>query len=1112
MAASKIKHKVTGLSVSRKGNTFTAKWKVPSTLKSGVKGKSLKATGLKVTMKAGSTRKSGSKSAGSTSITSYFGTGGTKNPKNYFDRAKWYPVTGKKLGSVAFEVVGTNGKKRGPKASKSLVFRKPAAPKLAVPELETATGNVTCAVTLSETSTSAQERYDVAYKTTVTRGTDDGMAGIPVTVTSKAGGSGGTSTKCTLTYTGSDLQGLRRDEWVKIAFDAWARGLAGDSAHAKASKVVAWAATPVVKQVTQDEGNGIVLVELEKLKTDYHPATKLQLQYVHSESDVVGNVNESEWQDVSGATANADETALSCRWDAVSTAETGVYTFVRVKCTADFEHMYSTSEPVWLNRMYVSPAGSGTSAAEDIRVWSVEAASDADALIARVAWNDSTYNGTEVSWSDDSDGWHSNEDPKSVSMPDVSWDDGPLYVTTADKTPAQGKTYWVKDGGTWKGTAGGSMLTWAGAPNHIEAQTVQGGTATVYFDSVRATVEAAGEAGQVSLLVGTAGILVVATSVFYSGGTFQTGGSMAWDGSALTASYPGGITADVTASAKLHGRWDGVEWMDAYGGSAWVKLTGLSEATAYWVKARRYLTSDDDRGTGWSQTAMGTTGAAKPGVSLSVPDVTAQGEPLHVEWTVGGEQESWRVYIDGAVAASGSGTARSCDVQPSALVDADGDFKRAVTVNVSVTVAGQVWWYAEEETGGIVATIAVRPSVSVSCGRVVTAKPHAFGVSGRAGVEVACRLVACGCTEAMPDSDDGQQYAGEVVWSAEAVIGNGGVAEMEVPSEAHLIDGAQYWLEAVPSAEGLTGETARPSWQVTETGEDGTEEAYETDRLTVTWAHQAVAPSVSATAIVADAEALSAAVTVAAPDGYFPTTDTEPEDGTVYYELSGGSFVQVANPTAEGMAGYWEKAGFADGDGAVDTDVCDVYRSTPDGHVLIAEGVAFGSTVTDRWAPWGPSPSYRLCTRTADGDRDWFDYAYALEGPSARVDFADEAVELTRGVSKSHKASKDYEDVKYLDGTVEGSWGAGSTLSETIAASVIDGRDDAAIAALHDLEQHTGAAFVRTWDGMAYQADVAVEWASRSAASPVSGVTLTASAMECADYVASEADVTGGES
>lgn len=162
---------------------------------------------------------------------------------------------------------------------------------------------------------------------------------------------------------------------------------------------------------------------------------------------------------------------------------------------------------------------------------------------------------------------------------------------------------------------------------------------------------------------------------------------------------------------------------------------------------------------------------------------------------------------------------------------------------------------------------------------------------------------------------------------------------------------------------------------------------------------------------------------------------------------------------------------------AIDGDVCDVYRVTPDGAQLVASGIAFGSTVTDRFAPFcsrtsGESLSYRICRRAADGDEVWRDVPYEMRVGRLRLDWGTSHVELPYNVATSEAFSKAFESRTHMDGVTEGFWDEGATRSASLTTEMIRLNSSADRALVREMARYAGPVFVRTGSGLAFEADV----------------------------------------
>lgn len=499
-----------------------------------------------------------------------------------------------------------------------------------------------------------------------------------------------------------------------------------------------------------------------------------------------------------------------------------------------------------------------------------------------------------------------------------------------------------------------------------------------------------------------------------------------------------------------------------YDNSTTVTIMGLDEATLYYVRVRRFDTEDDRNRSGWTKTTSAVTGAAAIGCNASVPSVVPLGSPVPVSWAVGGAQDSWDVLVslDGQefeTAVSGSGEATSATI-PAEFDWGEFDAAKNVLVKVVSTRGTNA-----TESSAVNLTIAKVPNATISAAPTITAKPFDYQVSCDQDATIRTWIEAVGVSNALPDGRE-EQWSGDVIYSQLVTVGAGAQASVTVPADARFVDGAEYRFRATPYTAFLQGDTVTASYTTTEEDEEGTETVAH-EEFPVAWAHQAVAPSECA--VVVDAEAMSVTVTPSVPSGY------------------------------------------ADGDSFAAEDVFDLYRVTADGAQLIAAGVQYGNSVRDRWAPFGEDVdlSYRIATRTVDGDVDWADFAYALRADYLRFDWDGKSVELPYNVRLKDKFKKSFKARSYLDGTVGGYWNEATERSSSFDTAFIKITDQGALRLVRELAQYAGAVFVRTPDGAAFEANVSVDEISSLASSLVGEASFSATEIECETYVCSADDI-----
>lgn len=491
-----------------------------------------------------------------------------------------------------------------------------------------------------------------------------------------------------------------------------------------------------------------------------------------------------------------------------------------------------------------------------------------------------------------------------------------------------------------------------------------------------------------------------------------------------------------------------------YANSTTVKIMGLDEASLYYVRARRYDTEDDRNATGWTKAKAAITGVSAVGLLASAPSLVAYGRPIPVSWSSGGGsgQTEWRIVLDGVAVASGIGADQASEIAAELIPDFEEATKSFVLSVISTTGSG------ETESNPVAVTVAKAPVATVSReAATITEKPVSYTVGCDQAATVRTWVEAAGVSNELPDGNE-EQYAGDIIWSGTFAVEPGSPVTVEVPESARLIDGAAYSIRATPWNDYVTGETVSAVWTAEELDADGNVvSTYETDQTDVVWAHQAKAPE-SCTVTVSDK-----AVEV------YPATPV----------------------------------------GAAESDVFDLYRITPDGAYQIANSISFGNAVTDRYAPYSDyAPlSYRVATRTTDGDVDWADFSYELSDNVLRFDWDGKSVELPYNVKTKDKFKKGFEARTYLDGSTEGWWSDGIERRASIDTALIKIFDQEKLKLIRELARYTGPVFVRTPDGTAFEANVTVDDVAGLASSLIGEASFEATELECETYICGVEDV-----
>ena len=464
--------------------------------------------------------------------------------------------------------------------------------------------------------------------------------------------------------------------------------------------------------------------------------------------------------------------------------------------------------------------------------------------------------------------------------------------------------------------------------------------------------------------------------------------------------------------------WEDSEPAGGYAHSGRFVIRGLEAGKPVYVRARRVKVEEDKvtlKGEWCSPPAQyyPLDVAADPdSVTLFAPETVARDEGIDCQWEYGGAaMASWALYrVDGtALKVLMSG---SGPANRCTVEPAKLGGLDSAILRLGVT-SGADWLYSAD----VPVTIADEPELEVDAPATLTAQPGSIGLAcsvGTATVQLAVTAMD-GWVGGGPDGREPEQLTGDVVWSAAltpdwATDGNGFSATVEMPTGLAFVDGARYLV---------TASATDPA-----TGLSSTES---TAAMAVEWAHQAAWPSDESTVSV-DADALTATITPVAPNG------------------------------------------------AAETDVCDVYRVTPHAVTPVIRGAAFGAEITDPYAPFsseeGAEVSYRLCTRTADGDEAWTDVACPLSHKSIVVDWPGGQLSLPYEIAKTDRWDTLFSMASRWDKAKVGHWLASGRHSVRAECKLLRGEDMGKVPLVSALAAYPGSCFARFPDGTAFECDV----------------------------------------
>lgn len=175
-------------------------------------------------------------------------------------------------------------------------------------------------------------------------------------------------------------------------------------------------------------------------------------------------------------------------------------------------------------------------------------------------------------------------------------------------------------------------------------------------------------------------------------------------------------------------------------------------------------------------------------------------------------------------------------------------------------------------------------------------------------------------------------------------------------------------------------------------------------------------------------------------------------------------------------------------EGALDTDVADIYRLSIDKPELIVRGAKFGTTYVDPYPALGDMGGHRIVLRTANDDYITEDNTFAmidsqeLDGVTQIenseewniIDFEGRQIKFYYNTDYSNTWAKDFQETQYLGGAIQGDWNPAVSRSGTLSTQAITVLDQDMLQVVRRLAEHPGICHVRTADGSSYAADVQV--------------------------------------
>lgn len=980
------------------------------------------------------------------------------------DRTIRYPNGPYKVDKLEFRAWAENKFGYSPDSKVQYEFGTPVKPTLSDLTQDASTGRVSCTVK----STDGNDKFEWLETTVELRKT---------TKTYNASTEKYTTTTSTVTKTSRETSfpasidipnryGYGNNDSCTIVAQATAKGLRGDTKSDTKRIVVSKPRAATIKS-PKISGTGIDAVAMfgVALSTDAeHPTTNVRLE------KLVSSDYEWSWDIPAGAswqTTNVQDdgncTALSCPVSDIN-PERGKYTWVRVKSWNAIESLfYRYSNPLRVSALE-RPAASAED--ETVSIISAKSGSDGQSIVVNLGWGEQSgsdtedANATEVSWSTREGAWKSTDQPDAFTMLDSVWDDGPMTATIDGTQHSYQHSLSV--------TISGLEQDERYYVSARRVRAVDGESTTFGPYCTKSVVTPTTSPSAVVLSCGTP-FTVSGADIPFSWTFDGVAGQTGWALMLMSGSTQSGsdkiIMSGSGKSTSCYVGWERVKDMFANNAlSVYARVTtggGSAMSDPIRVELASYPTvSVASDMTLTVQPLSFAVESSNQNVDLAVV-VTAKSVP-------GIGPDGGIVQVDGDTVWSdvlsptwGPASDYSSDTDlvaaKAALDSAQSDYDDAMADYQAAYDAYTAAAKAYED--GLALIDSTKRAYDDACEELDNAQAalDAMDPSDEDYAEAQQRV--SDAEGAKGDAEDAMDDAENAIDALEDAMGDAkdAVESISIATEADALDSATRAYEAAlasyistvsedrpyactielpPSMEFLDGGTYDVQLCATDR-KTGLASSVAKSEVTVNWARKAIVP----------------------PEWVTVESFTELDD----VRTLGADVMLVPSSN---MAS---------------SDVYDVYRTTDDDMQLIADGVPTECTVRDVHAPFGDAYlRYRVVCRTVDGSTAWRDYDYYLLGDGAtaskliRIDYGEGFVELDHNTGASDSYDKAFESIRHLDGSISGHWSKGVVRSSTLTAALIRWYEIDKAAAVRALARHVGPCFVRTSDGVAYAANVAV--------------------------------------
>jgi hypothetical protein len=361
-----------------------------------------------------------------------------------FDPDAYHPkVSGRYLTSMAWTIIAISNNNRRFTSSVSYSFKAPDPPKFSKIEYDSSEKTLSANLSIVADDDHADAR-DMCYRILRTDNFNSNWAnrGVAKSWTTVS------EESFDVEFDVEDADALVKGQWIKIEFEAYSRGIAGDSSVVAESYIIGYPAMATITAIKVSDvtsSAGIVNVLLNTNATENNPVDTVKLQVLRNTTNPTVETAklDTNWVDVENAVDNGNCKGLVDTVQASMPSIRGRYVYYRL-VTAHGDYTLTT-DPVKADALIRT---SHPVEDDDVVISIVESGDDGESIRLVLGWNNDDSTGTEISWSDNPNAWESNEQPTTY---DVTWSDAQSQVSGMDNSASfyirgleEGKNYYIK--------------------------------------------------------------------------------------------------------------------------------------------------------------------------------------------------------------------------------------------------------------------------------------------------------------------------------------------------------------------------------------------------------------------------------------------------------------------------------------------------------------------------------------------------------------------------------------------------------------------------------------------------------------------------------------------